>query len=64
MASLSVLATLGTGLAIVTSGQSLGIATALAIIDRKRALGLMRLMGMPLSSPLGVVVREAAAPRQ
>lgn len=60
--SLTVLANLGTGVAVVIAGLSLAVATASAVIDRKRALGLMRLMGMPLSTVRGLVLREAAVP--
>ena len=38
------------------------MAAAAAVIDRRRVLGLMRLIGMPLSALRGVVVREAAVP--
>lgn len=60
--SLSVLAHLGTFVAVSIAGISLAVATGAAVIDRKRALGLMRLMGMPLSALRGVIVREAAVP--
>ncbi|MFE7629951.1 FtsX-like permease family protein [Kocuria sp. NPDC057446] len=59
---LAVLAYLGTFLAVTIAGISLAIATAGAIIDRRRALGLMRLMGMPVSALRGIIVREAAVP--
>lgn len=60
--SLTVLANMGTGAAVAIAGLSLAVATASAVIDRKRALGLMRLMGMPLSTVRGLVLREAAVP--
>lgn len=60
--SLSVLAHLGTFVAVTIAGISLALATGAAIIDRRRALGLMRLMGMPLSALRGIIVREAAVP--
>ncbi|MEX5303310.1 ABC transporter permease [Kocuria sabuli] len=60
--SLSVLAHLGTFVAVIIAGISLAVATGAAIIDRRRALGLMRLMGMPLSALRGIIVREAAVP--
>lgn len=60
--SLSVLAHLGTFVAVAIAGISLAVATAAAIIDRRRALGLMRLMGMPVSALRGIIVREAAVP--
>lgn len=60
--SLSVLAHLGTFVAVSVAGISLAVATGAAVIDRKRALGLMRLMGMPPSALRGVILREAAVP--
>jgi cell division protein FtsX len=60
--SLSVLAHLGTFVAVTIAGISLALATGAAIIDRRRALGLMRLMGMPNSVLRGIIVREAAVP--
>ncbi|MGX5358167.1 FtsX-like permease family protein [Kocuria sp. KH4] len=60
--TLSVLAHLGTFVAVTIAGISLAVATGAAVLDRRRALGLMRLMGMPLSALRGVVIREAAVP--
>ncbi|MCY1157028.1 MAG: transporter permease [Citricoccus sp.] len=60
--SLSVLAYLGTFVAVSIAGISLAVATAAAIIDRKRTLALMRLMGMPLAVLRRVVTRETALP--
>ena len=44
---LAVLAYLGMAVAVAIAGLSLAVATASAVLDRKRVLGLMRLMGMP-----------------
>ncbi|WP_299170025.1 FtsX-like permease family protein [uncultured Arthrobacter sp.] len=56
------LAYLGMFVAIAIAGLSLAVATASAILDRKRALGLMRLMGMPTSVLRRIITREAAVP--
>lgn len=56
------LAYLGMFVAIAIAGLSLAVATASAILDRKRVLGLMRLMGMPMDVLRRVVTREAAIP--
>lgn len=59
---LAVLAYLGMFAAIAIAGLSLAVATASAVLDRKRVLGLMRLMGMPVSVLRRVITREAAVP--
>lgn len=59
---LAVLAYLGMFLAIAIAGMSLAVATASAVLDRKRVLGLMRLMGMPVSVIRRIIIREAAVP--
>lgn len=59
---LAVLAYLGMFVAIAIAGLSLAVATASAVLDRKRVLGLMRLMGMPVSVLRRVITREAAVP--
>lgn len=59
---LSALAYAGVFLAIVIAGISLAISTAAAILDRRRALGLMRLAGMPISAIRHVIAREAVVP--
>lgn len=59
---LAVLAYLGMFVAIAIAGLSLAVATASAILDRKRVLGLMRLMGMPVSVLRRIVTLEAAVP--
>lgn len=56
------LAYLGMFVAIGIAGLSMAVATAAAILDRKRVLGLMRLMGMPVSVVRRVITREAAVP--
>ena len=59
---LAVLAYLGMFVAIAIAGLSLAVATASAVLDRKRVLGLMRLMGMPGSVLRRIITREAAVP--
>jgi ABC-type antimicrobial peptide transport system permease subunit len=59
---LAVLAYLGMFVAIAIAGISLAVATASAVLDRKRVLGLMRLMGMPVSVVRRIIAREAAVP--
>lgn len=59
---LAVLAYLGMFVAIAIAGLSLAVATASAMLDRKRVLGLMRLMGMPVSVLRRIIIREAAVP--
>ena len=57
-----ILAPDGTFVAVVIAGVSLAVSTAAAMLDRKRVLGLMRLMGMPVEVVRGVIAREAAVP--
>jgi hypothetical protein len=59
---LAALAYIGVFVAVVVAGISLAVSTAAAILDRKRVLGLMRLMGMPVSVLRKVIVLEAAVP--
>ncbi|MDQ0820775.1 cell division protein FtsX [Arthrobacter sp. V4I6] len=59
---LAVLAYLGMFVAIAIAGMSLAVSTASAVLDRKRVLGLMRLMGMPVSVLRRIISREAAVP--
>ncbi len=59
---LAVLAYLGMFVAIAIAGLSLAVATAAAVLDRRRALGLMRLTGMPVSVLRRIITREAATP--
>jgi hypothetical protein len=59
---LAALAYIGVFVAVVISGISLAVSTAAAVLDRKRVLGLMRLMGMPVSVLRKVIVQEAAVP--
>ena len=47
--------------AVAIAGLSLAVATA-SVLDRKRVLGLMRLMGMPVSVLRRIITREAAVP--
>ncbi|WP_458112304.1 FtsX-like permease family protein [Arthrobacter sp. R1-13] len=59
---LAVLAYLGMFVATAIAGISLAVATASAVLDRARVLGLMRLMGMPVSVIRRIIAREAAVP--
>jgi ABC-type antimicrobial peptide transport system permease subunit len=59
---LAVLAYLGMFVAVAIAGLSLAVATASAMLDRKRVQGLMRLMGMPVSVLRSIITREAAIP--
>lgn len=59
---LAVVAYLGAFVSIAIAGCSLAIATAAAVIDRRRVLGLLRLMGMPASQLHRMVGFEAAVP--
>lgn len=59
---LAALAYIGVFVAVAIAGISLAVSTAAAILDRKRVLGLMRLMGMPVSVLRKVIVQEAAVP--
>lgn len=56
------LANLGILVATVISAVSLAVSTIAAILDRKRVLGLLRLMGMPVSTMRRVILAEAALP--
>lgn len=59
---LAVLAYLGMFVAVAVAGLSLAAGTASAILDRRRVLGLMRLMGMPPFVLRRIITREAAVP--
>lgn len=59
---LAVLAYLGMVIAVVIAGVSLAVGTASAVLDRKKVLGLMRLMGMPASALRRIILGEAAVP--
>ncbi|WP_225219045.1 ABC transporter permease [Arthrobacter gallicola] len=59
---LAVLAYLGMIIAVVIAGVSLAVGTASAVLDRKKVLGLMRLMGMPASTLRRIILAEAAVP--
>lgn len=60
--SLALLAYLGGFFAVAVAGISLAVATAAAILDRKRAFGLMRLAGMPVTSLRRIITLESAVP--
>ncbi|WP_018253659.1 ABC transporter permease [Salinispora mooreana] len=53
---------LGVLVATLISAVSLAVSSIAAILDRKRVLGLLRLMGMPASTVRRVIVAEAALP--
>lgn len=59
---LAVLAYLGMVIAVVIAGVSLAVGTASAVLDRKKVLGLMRLMGMPVTVLRRIILGEAAVP--
>ena len=61
-ASFANLAYLGIGVATLIAGLSLAIATISAMIDRRRMLALLRLLGMNLSGLRRIITLEAAAP--
>lgn len=56
------LAGLGILVATLISAVSLAVSTTAAVLDRKRMLGLLRLMGMPVSTLRRVILAEAALP--
>jgi hypothetical protein len=60
--SYATLAYLGVGVAILISAVSLAVATTAAMLDRKRVLGLLRLMGMRVGTLRRIVGYETAAP--
>ena len=60
--SYATLAYLGVGVAILVSAVSLAVATTAAMLDRKRVLGLLRLMGMRVGTLRRIVSYETAAP--
>ncbi|MEO7718450.1 MAG: FtsX-like permease family protein [Capsulimonas sp.] len=59
---LSYLAYIGAFLSIFISGCSLAVAAAIAMVDRRRVFGLLRLSGMPVGDLRKIVAFEAAAP--
>ena len=59
---LSFLSYAGALFSIAIAGCSLAVATAAAMIDRRRVLGLLRLVGMPVAHLRRIVALEAAAP--
>ncbi|WP_104190942.1 FtsX-like permease family protein [Cryobacterium sp. Y82] len=61
-ASYATLAYLGIGVATLIAGLSLAIATVSAMIDRRRMLALLRLLGMNLAGLRRIIILEAAAP--
>lgn len=48
--------------ATLISAVSLAVSSIAAILDRRRVLGLLRLMGMPVSTVRRAIVAEAALP--
>ena len=59
---MAALAYIGVFVAVVIAGISLAVSTVAAILDRKRVLGLMRLIGTLVSVLRKVIVQEAAVP--
>lgn len=59
---LSLLAYVGALFSIAIAGCSLAVATAAAMLDRRRVLGLLRLVGMPVGQVRRIIALEAAAP--
>ena len=60
--SLAALAYVGVAIVVVIAGISLAVATAAAILDRRRVFGLMRLIGMPNGMLRRIVAIEAVVP--
>ncbi|MDX6739137.1 FtsX-like permease family protein [Actinocorallia sp. A-T 12471] len=60
--NLAKLAYLGVFVAILIAGVSLAVSTAAAMLDRRRVLGLMRLMGMAPKVLRRVIAYETAVP--
>lgn len=56
------LANLGILIATLISAVSLAVSTTASILDRKRVLGLLRLMGMPVSTLHRIIIAETALP--
>lgn len=56
------LANLGILITTLIAAVSLAVATIASILDRKRVLGLLRLMGMPVSTLRKIIISEAALP--
>lgn len=56
------LANLGILIATLISAVSLAVSTTASILDRKRVLGLLRLMGMPVSTLHRMIIAETALP--
>ncbi|MGD9738779.1 MAG: FtsX-like permease family protein [Bauldia sp.] len=59
---LAILAYIGTFISIAIAGCSLAVASVAAMIDRRRILGLLRIMGMPVAAVRRMVAFEAAVP--
>jgi putative ABC transport system permease protein len=62
VSSYATLAYLGVGVATLISAVSLAVATTAAMLDRKRVLGLLRLMGMRVATLRRIIGYETAAP--
>ena len=56
------LAYIGIAVSIIIAGTSLTVSTIIAMIDRKRIFGLLRLMGTPVTVIRQTVLYEAALP--
>lgn len=60
--SMATLAYIGIAITVFIAGISLSVATAAAILERKRIFGLLRLVGMPSNTIRNIVVIEAVVP--
>lgn len=60
--SFTALANLGLVVVGGIASVSLAVATVASVIDRRRVLGLLRLMGMPTRELRGIIVRETVLP--
>ena len=52
----------GIAIATVVSGVSLAVSTIAAVLDRRRTIGLLRLVGMPRNALRRLIALEAAVP--
>lgn len=62
LAELAFVAHIGVLVSMLIAGCSLSVSTLAAMLDRKRILGLLRIMGMSPGQMRGVVIYEAALP--
>ncbi|GAA3598471.1 ABC transporter permease [Klugiella xanthotipulae] len=62
MRGFTTMAHLGVLIATLISTVSLAVSTTASILDRRRSLGLLRLMGMPVPTLRRIILGEAALP--